>query len=171
MTPLADTLTTERLVLRKPQGSDLGAYTRYCTSQRSRFVRGPFTEAEAFDKLAAMIGHWAIRGFGRYVIEREGTPIGHAGPHAIETPDQPELTWTLWDGEEEGHGFATEAARATGRHCLEEHGWKKLTILVQPENYGSIAVARRLGATETTRPAPDWYPGCITFELTREVLQ
>lgn len=162
----APSITTERLLLRKPQGADLAAYVGYCTSERARFVRGPFTEAQTFDKLAAMIGHWAIRGFGRYVIELDGTPIGHAGPQAIETPGQPELTWTLWDGDKEGHGYATEAARAAARHCLVELGWDKLTILIQPENEPSMAVAERLSAERTDRAAPDWYPGCVTFELT-----
>ena len=43
---VARTLTTDRLVLRHPQASDLPAYTAYCTSDRSRFVRGPFSRPD-----------------------------------------------------------------------------------------------------------------------------
>jgi len=40
-------LETKRLILRQPVADDLPAYTAYCTSARSTFVRGPFTTTEA----------------------------------------------------------------------------------------------------------------------------
>ena len=165
----ARTLTTDRLTLRQPQAGDLPAYTAYCASDRARFVRGPFTAPEAFDKLAAMIGHWTLRGFGRYVIEHRGAPIGHVGPMQLGDTSAPELTWTLWDGAAEGHGFATEAAKRVRDHLLTDLGWPELIILVQPDNMPSRRLADRIGANLTDDPAPDWYPGCLTYRLTAEV--
>ena len=165
MKQAAPTLTTERLTLRRPEAGDLPAYTAYCASERSRFVRGPFTAQEAFDKFAGMIGHWALRGFGRYVIEQEANPIGHIGPLATVGEDIPELTWTLWDGGKEGHGYAIEAARAVKLHLLDGLGWPALRILILPENHASRRIAERLGADLTDDPAPDWYPGSLTYRL------
>lgn len=168
--PIAATLQSKRLTLRKPQASDLASYVRFFASERSHFLRGPVSAAEAFDKLAAMIGHWEIRGFGRYVIEHEGHPIGHAGPLAIEDPETPELTWSLWQAEAEGHGYATEALQAVSQHLLDDQGWAALTILIQPDNLPSRRLAERLGAVATDAPAPDWYAGAMTYQLTAETL-
>ncbi len=169
MTPVARNLTTSRLSLRVPDAEDLSVYTAYCASDRSAFVRGPFDAAQAFDKLAAMIGHWALRGFGRYTIVLDGKPIGHVGPMAIEDPDAPELTWTIWDPTAEGFGYATEAAIAVRDHLFDGAGWSSLVIRVQPENQASLKVADRLGAELSNEPAPAWYPGSLTYYLKAQV--
>ena len=161
-------LHTARLTLRGPMASDLPAYVAYCASERSRFVRGPYDAAQAFDKLAAMIGHWSIRGFGRYVITLDGAPIGHAGPLQCEDGTEPELTWSLWRGDMEGHGYATEAARAVWAHLSDDLGWDEIKMFILPDNHGSLRVADRIAATRTTEPAPEWYPGALTYRLLRE---
>ena len=56
-------IETARLILRRPVAGDLPAYEAYCSSDRTRFTGGPYTRKDAFEKLAAMIGHWEIRGF------------------------------------------------------------------------------------------------------------
>lgn len=165
----ARTLTTRRLTLRMPEAADLPAYTAYCASDRSRFVRGPFTAQEAFDKFAAIIGHWTLRGFGRYVMQHDGRAIGHVGPLAAVSDTPPELTWTLWDGTYEGQGLATEAAQAVKAHLFGDLGWTELLILAQPDNTASCRIAEKVGGQRTDAPAPKWYPGCITYRLTAEV--
>ncbi|MEM9477707.1 MAG: GNAT family N-acetyltransferase [Pseudomonadota bacterium] len=162
-------LTTDRLILRQPETRDLAAYTAYCASDRSRFVRGPFSEAEAFDTFAAIIGHWTLRGFGRYVMEREGRAIGHVGPLALPAAEAPEFTWTLWDGAAEGQGFATEGALAVKAHLLGDLGWPQMMIRIQPDNTASCRIAERIGAVLTGAPAPAWYPGALTYQLMAEV--
>jgi len=171
VTPAADTISTERLTLRRPGRDDLAAYTAFCASPRSVFVKGPFPASRAFEKLATMVGQWALRGFGRYVMVLDDAPIGHVGPLSYCDNTTPELTWTLWDGAQEGRGFATEAARAVARHLFDDLNWDQLDILVLPDNNGSIRVAQKLGAALTDRPAPDWYQGCHTYELRRGLLQ
>ena len=161
----ATTLRTDRLVLRQPDLRDLAPYTAYCASDRSRFVRGPFTAAQAFDKLAAMIGHWTLRGFGRYTIVLGNTSIGHVGPLAHESNQPAEFTWTLWDGACEGHGYATEAAIRVRDYLLGDLGWTHMIIRILPDNIGSRRIAERIGARLTNDTAPDWYPGSLTYRL------
>lgn len=161
----ATTLTTARMTLRMPQASDLPAYTAYCASDRTRFVRGPFTAPQAFDKFAAITGHWALRGFGRYIMERAGAPIGHVGPMQLDDTQPPELTWTLWDAASEGHGYATEGALAVRDHLFGDLRWPQMIIYVMPDNTGSTRIAERIDATLTDDPAPDWYAGCLTYRL------
>ncbi len=168
MQTAAKTLRTDRMTLRQPQAGDLPVYTSYCASDRARFVRGPFSALEAFDKLSAMAGHWTLRGYGRYIMEAGGAPIGHVGPLCFDTAEPAELTWTLWDGTYEGQGLATEGALRVKEHLFEDLGWQQLTILVMPENHKSAAIAERLGAKLTDLPAPHWYPGCHTYRLSAE---
>lgn len=163
--PAAPTLVTARLTLRQPQAGDLPAYVAYCGSDRTRFVGGPYDAIKAFEKLAAMIGHWTLRGFGRYVIDLAGQPIGHVGPMALDDSDHPELTWTLWDAAQEGHGYATEAAQAVAHHLLDDLHWPGLVIHIVEENGSSRRIAERLGARLTDEPAPVWLAGCVTYRL------
>ncbi|WP_158274068.1 GNAT family N-acetyltransferase [Allosediminivita pacifica] len=162
-------LRTERLVLRRPQAGDLSAFIAYATSDRARFVLGPFDESRAFDKFASMSGHWDLRGFGRYVIEHDGRPVGHVGPLQMRAGTVPEMTWSLWQDAAEGRGIATEATRAVVAHLLEDCGWPELIMRVLPENAASLRVAERLGAQRTDKPAPEWYPGALTFRVSREM--
>jgi RimJ/RimL family protein N-acetyltransferase len=166
---IARDLPTLRLMLRVPNADDLPAYTAYCAGPRSTFVRGPFSKFEAFDKLAAMIGHWALRGFGRYTMVHDGAPIGHVGPLSVDDSHAPEFTWTLWNGTAEGQGFAIEAARAVRDHLFTAVGWQHMLIRIQPDNHPSIRLADRLGAQISNDPAPDWYPGCTTYHLNAQV--
>lgn len=157
-------LQTARLTLRLPQASDLPAYTAYCASDRTQYVGGPFTAPQAFDKLAAITGHWTLRGYGRYVLELNGQPIGHAGPLAMDDSHAPEMTWSLWEPQAEGHGYATEAVRAVQAH-LATIGLSDFIIRIMADNAPSRRVAERLGATLSDDPAPDWLPGAVTYWL------
>ncbi|GGX44222.1 GNAT family acetyltransferase [Tateyamaria omphalii] len=165
----APTLRTDRLTLRQPQAGDLSVYATYCASDRTKFVGGPFDQAKAFDKLAAIAGHWTLRGFGRYIMERDGAPIGHVGPMQLDDTQPPELTWTLWDGAYEGQGFATEAANRVRNHVLGDLGWPQVVIHIMPDNSGSIGIAERIGAIRTDVQAPAWYEGAVVYQLAQEV--
>ncbi len=168
--PVADTLLTPRLVLRRPRAGDLDAYRAYCAGPRSGFVGGPFSAVQAFDKLAAMAGHWVLRGYGRYVLERNGAAIGHAGPMRLDDAQPPEMTWTLWTAEAEGQGLATEAARAVLAHVLVDCRWPSLIARIDPSNTASVRLAERLGATRSDAPPPDWAPNVQTWTFGAEAL-
>ena len=91
--PVARHSSTNRLVLRQPEARDLLAYQAYCVGDRLQYLGGPYTQIQAFAKVAAMIGHCALRGFGRYVITRDGAPLGHVGPLGA-APEVPEVPRT-----------------------------------------------------------------------------
>lgn len=164
---VARTLTTQRLTLRLPVSSDLPAYMAFACGERSRSVGGPFEVFDAFSKMAAMIGHWELRGWGRYVIDLDGTPIGHCGPLDTLT-DTPEMTWTLWDGALMGQGLATEAVQAVISHLLETCGWPALKVCIDPSNEASHRMARRVGAVPSDEPGPARWPEAQTYYLRGE---
>lgn len=169
MTAVATRLTTDRLILRQPIASDLDPYVTYCASERSQFVGGPFDAKKAFEELSSMAGHWNLRGFGRYIIVKDGVAIGHVGPLQIDASAPPEFTWTLWDGAFEGQGLATEAARVVHQHLIQDCGWNVMLIQIMPDNVRSRLIAERLGAVLSDDPAPEWYPGALTYYLKSEV--
>ena len=144
--PAIPMIETERLRLRAPRLSDFDAYAAFCASPRSAGVGGPFGRGEAFQKLSALLGHWALRGFGRFMVADRATdePLGVVGPmHPVEWPE-PEIAWSVFD-EAEGKGVAHEAALAARRFAYETLGWRTAVSLTTPENLRSQALAQRLG--------------------------
>ena len=146
-------LETDRLRLRAPEARDFAGFAAFYASDRARFVGGPLSRGDAWRGFAAMFGHWALRGFGLWMVERraDGALVGRVGLLFPERWPAPELAWTLFEGRE-GRGYATEAARAARAHAYGTLGWDGLISLVDPRNAPSEAVARRLGAA----PEADW---------------
>lgn len=161
-------IETTRLTLRKPSGSDLPAYRAYCLSTRTRFTGGPYSAAQATEKLAAMIGHWDIRGYGRVILcdRATGRAIGHVGAlHLVET-DLPDMTWTIWSAPDEGKGLAHEAARAYLDQVWVGRQPAPLVAHVMADNHRSRRLALRLGAVlDATAPAPHWMPDGLTYRF------
>ncbi|WP_424969254.1 GNAT family N-acetyltransferase [Dinoroseobacter sp. S76] len=163
MTPI----TTERLTLRLPEVRDLAPYTAYCRSPRARFVGGPFSTVQAFEKLSAMAGHWTLRGFGRLVFHETatGAQLGHVGALQLDAAEPPEMTWTLWRAESEGQGYATEAARAFLARIAPQLGLTRMLIRLDRDNHASLRLAARLGARPLPDPPPAWMPHARSFEI------
>jgi len=140
-------IDTARLTLRQPAASDWPAYRDYRRSARSTNHAMP--EGEAWTHFAAFFGHWALRGFGRFIatLKTTGQAIGHFGPFFPEGHPERELTWTLWLPEVEGQGYALEAALAVRDHAFGPLGWSGAVSYIDPANLRSQALARRLGAT------------------------
>ncbi|MDQ7070519.1 MAG: GNAT family N-acetyltransferase [Rhodobacterales bacterium] len=148
MTLTIPTLTTERLTLRAPINDDFAAFSEFYASERSKFVGGPATAEQSWRMLAVEIGHWGLRGYGRWAVEETDTGkfvdiVGMWNPHGW---PEPELGWDLMTGFE-GKGYATEAALAARKYAYETLGWATAISLVAPKNDGSRAVAKRMGAT------------------------
>ena len=138
------TLTTNRLILRAPTEADFDPFAAFYAGERSHFVGGPLTREAAWRMLAMEAGHWVLRGYGRWIVEYTGTPVGMVGLFNPEGWPEPEIGWDLFDGHE-GMGFATEAARAARRYAYDTLGWATAISLVKPANTGSARVAERLG--------------------------
>lgn len=147
-TPHLDTpvIETARLRLRGVLPSDWEAYRAYRLSSRST-VFSP-DEGVIWAQFAAFAGHWALKGFGRFVIEHRATglPIGHVGPWFPDGYPEPELTWTLWSADHEGQGFAFEAAGAARDFAFVFLRWPTAVSYIDLGNARSRHLAQRLGA-------------------------
>ena len=140
-------LETARLTSRAPSGQDWPGYCGLMTSSRAAFLGGARSTSDAWFGFAAELGHWVIRGYGKFAVTlRDGTPIGLVGPWFPELWPAPELGYFLWDGFE-GQGFATEAVAAARDHARVALGWADPISYIHPDNAASIAVVTRLGAT------------------------
>ncbi len=139
-------LSTARLTLRPPEAGDWPAYRAYRMTPRSTVAAED--GGVIWTLFAAFFGHWALRGFGRFIAVRHdtGTAIGHFGPFFPEGHPERELTWTLWDAANEGQGFAAEAAAACRDHVFGMLGWSTAVSYIAVENTRSQALANRLGA-------------------------
>lgn len=143
------TLTTERLTLTALGERHFAPLAAFYADDRSGFVGGPLTGERTWRVLAAEIGHWTLRGYGRFAVEltETGEMVGLIGPWNPHGWPEPELGWDLMNGHE-GKGYATEAAKATRDWAYGTLGWTTVISLVAEGNAASAAVARRLGCVK-----------------------
>ena len=146
---LGPTLETPRLILRPPEERDLDGFAAMMADEEAaRFVGGRQPRSGAWRGMAAMAGSWALRGYGMFsVIEKaSGRWVGRVGPWQPEGWPGAEVGWGLeraaW-----GKGYATESAAAAIDWAFDHLGWDEVIHCIDPDNLGSIAVARRLGST------------------------
>jgi RimJ/RimL family protein N-acetyltransferase len=157
----APELVTERLVLRGWRDSDLEAYAEMAADPEvMRHLGGPMDRAGAWRLMALYAGHWALRGYGNWVVEREGVTIGRCGLWRPEGWPGLELGWKLARGAW-GHGYATEAARAAMDWAWNELRAPRLISIVDPENTPSARVAERLGMRHVRDEVVNGRPGRI----------
>lgn len=149
--PEIPTVETPRLRLRAFRDADLDAYAAMSAdAEVMRYIGtgGPVERDMAWRQMAAFLGHWALRGYGMWAIEEQGSGmlVGRAGFLNPEGWPACELGWLLarpyW-----GRGYALEASEAARRHGRQRLGMAgELISLIRPDNTRSAALARRLGA-------------------------
>ncbi len=148
-------IATERLVLRGFEPRDFEAYAAMMQDGAVTRYLGdgaPLGRADAWRQLALIIGHWALRGFGLWAVEEQGTGalVGRIGCYEPEGWPGLEVGYVLarsyW-----GRGYASEGARIALQYAREVLGRTHVISLIHPDNAGSIGVATRLGATENGR--------------------
>ena len=108
-------LETERLILREFSPDDFEAFAAFMADEDvTRYLTGrPMSRADAWRSLASSIGHWHLRGYGTWAVERKEDKafMGRVGMINPEGWPGLEIGWTLgkphW-----GKGYATEAAAA-----------------------------------------------------------
>jgi RimJ/RimL family protein N-acetyltransferase len=143
-------IETARLRLRAPSLADFDAWAEIFTGPAGPHLGGPFSRDEAFTEFAATCGLWLLRGHGVLTVEPKagGATLGFVLIGFEPGDQEPELGY-LFRPAAEGQGFATEAAAALRDHAFGPLGMGRLLSYIDPENAGSIRVARRLGATRT----------------------
>jgi RimJ/RimL family protein N-acetyltransferase len=77
-------LETPRLLLRGWRPSDLEAHAEMSAdSEVMRYLGdgAPLDRAKSWSEVAVHIGHWALRGYGQWALERkeDGAALGRAG--------------------------------------------------------------------------------------------
>ena len=150
--PDGPVIETARLKLRRWRGADVAPNTAMLSDPgTARFITAdgePVTsELVGWRNAAIMSGHWALHGFGMFVVEEKSTGefVGRVGPWF--PPGWPgfEVGWGI-AREFRGKGHAVEAARAAIDWCFATFELDRVIHCIDQENIASEAVARRLGA-------------------------
>ena len=157
------TLETGRLTLRAPEAGDWPAFHAFFASERSASIGGPIASSDAWRVFSSHAGHWALKGYGWFILHDANGPRGMVGVHCPPHYEAMELGWSLFDGAATGKGYATEAAEAARDWAVATLKPERLVSFIDPANAASQAVARRLGATDTGRPAAH-DPGCSVWD-------
>jgi RimJ/RimL family protein N-acetyltransferase len=154
-------IETERLLLRLPDDSDIGAWTAMSTDREvTRYLGPPIDSRDAVAAhIRTILERHEVDGFGLLAVVRkeDGRVIGRSGflvwDRRTWTPTvlrdvrkhaEVEIGWTLvrdcW-----GFGYATEAGEACRDHGFTILDLRRIAAVIQHGNERSIAVARRLG--------------------------
>lgn len=152
MTDIALPLTTDRLVLRLFRADDvddmfayqgLDEVARYlyrsartrqqCADVIARISAGTPWQADGDSLVLAVCRRSDDRPIGEVVLRRESTAAR-----------QTEIGWVLHP-EHEGHGYATEAARAAATLAFDRLATHRLYARLDVENTGSVRLCERLG--------------------------
>ena len=142
---MVPTLTTDRLTLRGWREDDAEPYAAITSDPEvMRFMGGTLDPAQAWREIALYLGHFELRGYGLWAVERDDELIGRVGLWNPAGWPGLEVGWLLgrdaW-----GHGYATEAARAAVDFAWSELGADRVISLIAPDNVASQRVAERLG--------------------------
>nr|WP_281496102.1 GNAT family N-acetyltransferase [Marivita sp. S6314] len=144
------------MILRGPGKSDLPAFTRFMTTGSTLKAQDEtVSEEQAWFGFLAGVGHWHWHGFGFFMVvdAKSDQPLGRVGLIKHSNWPDIELAWHLFEGSE-GHGFATEAARAVKAWAVDDLGVARLCSYIDCTNSRSQAVAKRLGASTDGTRAP-----------------
>jgi RimJ/RimL family protein N-acetyltransferase len=145
-------IETERLILRTWREADIAPNTAMLADpETARFItpdRKPVTdELVGWRNAAIMMGHWALHGFGYFVVEEKssGSFVGRVGPWYPPRWPGFEVGWGI-AREFRGKGYALEAARASIDWVFDNLAVDRVIHCIVPVNVASQGVARRLGA-------------------------
>ncbi|VEP15270.1 GCN5-related N-acetyltransferase [Hyella patelloides LEGE 07179] len=142
-------IETERLILRMFRESDFEDYLQiFSDPEVTRYIGNgkAMARPEAWMSMAAIFGHWQLRGYGILAVEERSSKVvvGRIGFLNPEGWPGFELCWILnrnyW-----GQGYATEGAKALLDYGFRELKREHIVSLIHPGNTRSIRVAEKLG--------------------------
>jgi RimJ/RimL family protein N-acetyltransferase len=146
-------LLTDRLHLRAPKLNDFSPFAEfYGDAAASAFYGGPLTATGTWNKLCAEVGHWTLRGHGKWAVESQDTGafVGICGLELAEGWPCPELTWWMLPTHRR-KGFAQEASRAAIRFGYDTLGWAQVRTYTKDDNHAARALIAKLGGERTDR--------------------
>lgn len=142
-------LETSRLRLRSLQESDLDAYTKMLSHKEVFQPLGndqPASKKEAWFSMAMNLGHWSLRGYGRWAIEEKETGlfVGRVGLYNPHGWPGMEVSYTL-DHDFWGKGYAIEAATKSVSWGFQNFSVAEILCCPSATNKRSCKTAERLG--------------------------
>jgi RimJ/RimL family protein N-acetyltransferase len=158
MTPSVPTLETERLLLRGHRPDDLDdCVAMWSDPQVTRYISGKAAgREEVWARLLRYIGHWAVAGFGIWLVRERATGrfVGETGiadfqrDFAVPFDGAPEAAWVLAPSAH-GKGYATEAMSAV--LAWSDARFARTVCIISAGHTVSLRVAEKLGYHEMTR--------------------
>ncbi|MEU8820920.1 GNAT family N-acetyltransferase [Actinoplanes sp. NPDC048796] len=170
---------TERLLLRPLRHGDEADVLAYRSrADVSRYLEGePMAPGDVESFVAERADATRIEKDGDRIllgVELDGRVIGDVRLRSGRLEDrQGEIGWVFHPGHQ-GHGYATEAARALVRLGFDELGLHRVWAQLDPRNEASARVCRRLGMrqeahlVEESRFKGEWGDLAIYAVLDRE---
>ena len=152
VSPMANTLVTERLALRPWSIDDAeAALGAYGDTEVARWLAPAMDQINDLAAMRVVLQQWLaedermITPAGRWAIElrTSGLVIGGATLLPLPPDEEFEMGWQLQPGQW-GHGYATEAGLALARWAFEQ-GIEQVIALVRPANERATAMVRRMG--------------------------
>jgi RimJ/RimL family protein N-acetyltransferase len=163
-------LETERLKLRGHRVEDFShCAAMWADPNVTKHIGDkPFTEEESWTRLLRYVGHWALLGFGYWVVEEKttGNFIGETGfadyKRDIEPSLRgvPEIGW-VFASQAHGQGYATEAVRAVVAWGDAHFPSARTACIIDPENLPSTRVALKCGYRELQTTSYKGHPTVI----------
>ncbi|MBV9720144.1 MAG: GNAT family N-acetyltransferase [Candidatus Eremiobacteraeota bacterium] len=153
MPSYAPTIETPRLRLRAHRRDDLApCLALWSDPEVTRFIGQVSSEQQTWARLLTNVGHWALMGFGYWVMELPSSnrfvgEVGFADFHrdiADSMRGVPELGFALTP-EFHGHGYATEGARAVLNWADTNLDADRTVCLINERNSASVRVAAKIG--------------------------
>ncbi|MFZ2030672.1 MAG: GNAT family N-acetyltransferase [Vitreimonas sp.] len=166
MTPIIE---TKRLRMRGHELADFEASAAmWGDATVSRFIGGkPSTREESWARMMRYPGHWALMGYGFWLIEEKETGrfVGEMGfadfKRTLDPPfTDPEQGWALasWAHRQ---GFASEALTAQLAWAEDYFGRAPFVCMIAPENAPSIRLAQKHGYREFARSSYKGEPSIL----------
>ena len=156
----APTVETKRTILRAHRLDDFDSYAAmWADPVITRFIGGkPRTREESWLRFLRHPGMWSMLGYGFWAIEEKasGQFIGEAGFHDLKRDlvpsieGTPEAGWALIPSAH-GKGIASEVVGGMLDWAKDRPGFERSVCIISPENFGSLAVAGKLGYREIAR--------------------
>lgn len=134
-------LEGERLTLRLVQADDYEFLTRLWNETSVRYQAGAYGPFSGED----LAGWVAADDDADFLVCRDETPVGHAMVRKVDWESRnADLAYGIHP-DEEGNGYATEAAGLCLTHAFDGMGLHKVTAMVLEGNEASMRVLEKLG--------------------------
>lgn len=168
----APTIITKRLKLRSFQLNDFDTFAWMFQNQdEAKFLGGTLPRGEAWKKFLFGCGHWAMLGYGWWVVADPTTDVymGQVGIADFKRDLEPrladglpEIGWALLS-RYHGAGYATEAIEKVIQWHDEVMRLPKLACVIDPGNGPSLRLAAKFGFQQVGQSTLREHP-ILTFE-------